>query len=354
MEWFEDKTNKSFFNTKLLSVKKASVGSGVGVFCKKTQRYIRPEKDVNEEMLLLRVPKSMVLSAETCTISNLLYEERLSGLVGLVLAYIYEKQLKEKSPWYKYIQTINYHKKNGDLILPICLRSETEKAKYVGTEVEQVGGLDDEEIRESWEISKQFACQLKSKIGWEIPAEISDYMEFGAVVMMIGSRSFEIDNYIELALVPGADLFNHIKDGQQHVCFVTTGDVCGICGKDGCGHDEFGPPDSEEDEYERTSNCSDDDNHNDNDSDNDSDFDENLQEITPEWLAKLEQDAQDSWEQESVSSCSSSFVDPDLCCDIFLRRSINRGQEVFNNYVSRDAEFPNGILMAKYGFSEQK
>ena len=73
-------------------------------------------------------------------------------------------------------------------------------------------------------------------------------IEFGKVIQSVISRAFLIDNYYQLALVPAADLFNHLspktKDGKvidrENIHFVCDGTVCEVCGEQECDHEEEG------------------------------------------------------------------------------------------------------------------
>mgnify|MGYP003365142756 FL=1 len=403
LEWFQDPANKSYFNHELLTIKKSPISNGIGVFALRSQAPVPKELDDDESNLLLRVHKSMVLSAQTCAISNLIYEEKLGAMYGLVLAFIYERQLGERSPWFTYIETINYKNSKGDLIVPLCLYADKEKAILKGTEVEFMGGLDPQDLKSHFEVSQKFANKVHKEAGLPIPSVLKDnsqFEEFAAITMAVASRAFEIDNYIELGLVPGADLFNHDPFGNEHVHFVAMGDVCPFCGKDdGCGHEDFGPPDSEgeyeEEGWEDVENYdedeamdgsveyqeSDDKSKEEEPGDDFSkleEFDgsfksetptyesdeevEELEEITMDYVAKIETElkkeeerekAEEEEERDSDMDSEEEFelkelyLNPDECCDIVLERKIFKNKEVFNTY----GELPNSVLLVKYGFA---
>lgn len=380
LDWFEDPTNRCYFNNDLLAVRPSAISSGVGVFAKKTQSPVPAESDVDESNLLLRVHKSMVLSPQTSTISNLLYEHGLSGMYGLVLSFIYEKQLGDKSPWSVYLNTINYTDSKGNLILPLCLHSEKEKSILRGTEVELMGGLESDDLLAHFEVSCQFAKDVNKDTGLPIPHALREenFNEFAAVTMAVASRAFEVDNYIELALVPGADLFNHDAHGEENVHFVTLGEVCPYCGKeDGCWHGDYGPPDSEEegdddeedDDEERdrenyTHPRGEEENSNESDESEIEEIEE-IEEITMDYIEKLERELEeektreDEEDKEDESSIEDNgddseefdhnefFMNPDECCDIVLEKKIIKNKEVYNTY----GELPNAILLVKYGFA---
>lgn len=370
LEWFQDPANRCYFNSDLLTVKPSPISSGVGVFAKKTQAVIPTEDDVEENNLLLRVHKSMVLSPQTSTISNLLYDHGLSGMYGLVLAFIYEKEMGDKSPWWVYLKTINYNDDKGNYLLPLCLHSEKEKSILKGTEVDFMGGLDSDDLLEHFQTSCQFAEDVYDEVGIAVPNALKEenLNEFAAITLAVASRAFEIDNYIALGLVPGADLFNHDASGEENVHFVTLGEVCPYCGKeDGCGHEDYGPPESEEEEEEeeeeekeevsseRVEGDSEDDG-------SDAEVIEQLDEITMDYVEQIEnelkeekerKDAEDQEQSETSDDedeefdHSEFFMNPDECCDIVLERKIVKNKEVFNTY----GELPNAVLLVKYGFA---
>lgn len=379
LEWFQDPSNRSYFNTDLLCIKQSAVSSGVGVFAKKSQNAVPSEADEEENNLLLRVHKSMVLSAQTCTLSNLLYDHGLSGMYGLVLAFIYERELKELSPWHVYLNTINYRDSKGNLILPLCLYSEKDKKLLQGSEVEFMGGLDCDDLESHFQISRQFAQDIHAEVGMPVPdvlKEGSSIEEFGAITMAVASRAFEIDNYIPLGLVPGADLFNHDPYGDENVHFVTLGEVCPFCGTaDGCWHGDLGPPDSEEESEAEDEEGGDEETdadmnetaaeESDGEEDDDEEEVEELEEITMDYVARIEKELKEEKEQEQAAkeeeegenedededddsgTYGEFFLNADECCDIVLERKIVKNKEVFNTY----GELPNSVLLVKYGFA---
>lgn len=373
LEWFQDPTNRCYFNFDLLSVKKSPISSGVGVFAKKTQNPIPANEDVEENNLLLRVHKSMVLSSQTSTISNLLYEYKLSGMYGLVLSFIYEKQLGSKSPWFIYLNSINYKDNKNNLILPLCLYSENEKKILKGTEIEFMGGLDSIDLKNHFKISCEFAKNIENIL--PIPNclnEETGFNEFSAITMAIASRAFEIDNFIELGLVPGADLFNHDANGLENVHFVTLGEVCPYCGKEeGCWHEDFGPPDSEDEENEEEEEIDDElmedikeeiENNEEMGKEKENNI-EQIEEITMDYIENMEKELKEEKEKEEAEKREEEgndsdddnddfdyrefYLNPDECCDIVLERKIVKNKEIFNTY----GELPNAVLLVKYGFA---
>lgn len=414
LEWFQDPINKCFFNGDALTVKQSS--NGLGVFAKKTLDPEKPDLEDPEPNLLLQVHKSMVLCGRNCTIANLLYDEDLDGLDGVLLATIYEIQLMEKSPWFTYLKSINhttdpslnlteinnepgiFNKKGSDYITPLCLWGDKEKSLLEGTEIEELKGLDESQLKYHYAVSITFANRMHDLLGLPIPnilqntlppggetdSEFEDeedddnefneqkYHQFGALFWAITSRAFEVDNYLDLALVPGADLFNHDPNGEENVHFLTQGDVCHYCGKDSCGHLEHGPPDSElESDADDESDDDDDDKEEEeeeeytknsseiigNSTDNAAKEAQDLKEITMDMIEEIEkelvQEAADAAADEDSDMdpdmdpyILEAYMDPDECCAIVLERKVKRGNEVFNTY----GDLSNAELLIKYGF----
>ncbi|OWB60705.1 hypothetical protein B5S29_g1585 [[Candida] boidinii] len=395
IEWLRDPVNKTFWNEDLVSVMPSKYG-GLGVFAKQDIDGGEEEND----NVLLRIHKSCILSAKTSCISNLLCDANLSGMTALVIAFLYEKSQGEKSPWYDYINSINYYtddEKNQYLVAP-CLWKDDEKSLLIGTEAEILGITDPEEVERNFAISIQFAKDIKDilPIPFELSLEKGDDDEnknkfhlFTAITFAIVSRAFSVDRYHEIALVPAADLFNHDSYGKENVHFETVGDVCKYCGKyKDCDH-----VDSDDEVYDEDDDEDDDEDGEDGEQEeekegpktkkakidtresaegetdevdsegNDDDEDEDLD--SEEGLMRFVQKLDDESEQKSEDEIDSEDelpddidphtlalieeaenVDPDDCCYIVLVKPVKKGEEVFNTY----GELSNAFLLAKYGF----
>ncbi len=366
LEWFAQPSNRSFFNRDVLEVKKSPVSDGVGVFARMNRHAA---VDDEEENVLLRVHKSMVLSPQTCTISNLLCEWMdnveemlpLNDMSALVLAYLFEVSLGEKSPWYVYIQSFQV----GNA-MPLCLQDDKRVLSVLrGSEVDVMGGLDKSELESHYEACVEFARYVCERTGMEVPSELNgdDLTGFGSVYSCVASRAFEVDEYIPLALVPGADLFNHAVggEGSEHVHFVTLGDVCGVCGKTECTHreEEEGDEDEEEDEEEMDVD--------EEDNAEEEEEEEDVEELTMDYVVQMEKELDEEKQAEEDNDSDSEsedeeeeydnpewdpkemYMDPDECCDIVIAEGVQlvRGREVFNTY----GDLPNAVLLAKYGFA---
>ena len=265
----------SFWNADILEIKKSEKFNGLGVF----QRGDAEDDD----RLLLRIPKSNILSVKNSCITNLLedyIEEQIQHelvkndrenedndedkdeedeeeeevedrvdlsieLHSLVLCFIYEHSVGPKSPWFEYINSIDLE--NGDL--PLCLWDEEDKKLLQNTECDLLHMLDISELVELYAECIRFArsnslyISIPSVLNWEgddfqneLVKSKSQLEKFGRFLQAVLSRSFPIDGYHGLSLVPGADMFNH--SDLADVKFVRDEDVCDQCGERDCEHDQ--------------------------------------------------------------------------------------------------------------------
>ena len=279
LEWLEE---NAFWNSELLEVRESSLG-GTGVFWK-----LEDDLDPDDDRLLLRIPKSSVLSPKNSYIYSMLVDYEPSeptidfkeGMHSIVLTFIYELALGEKSPWFAYLDSFELNSKVG---APLCLWDEKEKHALFNTEPDLLNMLDSTELIHFYLECVRFArtnekylripsvLLLKDK---EMDAEKvegkyhSKLIQFGTYVQAVISRAFTVDRYYGLSLVPGADLFNHlspiVEDGnlvpRENVHFVCDDDegLCEECGEYGCAHMDS-ELDSEDDDMEDLEELSDDD-----------------------------------------------------------------------------------------------
>ena len=389
-EWLKNPRNKAYWDNDKVEVRSSKLG-GLGVFAKTN---ITPVEDDPESGLLLRISKDAILSGPNSYISNLLYDAHIDGIFALILAFLYEKAQVKNSPWYDYIHSINFHvgstKDDKRLMLPAALWPDEDRILLQGTDAELMGIIDPQDIEEDYSICLQFAKDNANivKPPYELtPDENGDkaenerkYRFFAAACFAVSSRAFVIDDFHQLALVPAADLFNHDARGKEDVHFVAIAHVCPFCGRcDECGHDEYGPPDSEAEEYEVVNNDdnkdgkddegddkmddgkSDDD---DNDDEKMEDDDDDQHDIDSLYIEKLDKKfknemrkknkerLEDKEEDESFDvpdgyNLDEILLDPDQCCDIVLQKKVKKGDELLNTY----GDLSNAILISKYGFT---
>ncbi|CUM68177.1 uncharacterized protein PRCAT00005895001 [Priceomyces carsonii] len=240
-----------FWNN-LIEIRKGA--HGIGVFQKGGNLQI--------DDILLRIPKSNILSPKNSYIYNLIYDYDTSagshlrdGIQGLVLSVIYELSLGDSSPWFDYLQSIDISLKSDNLIVPVCLWSPDDKHNLKNTDIDVLNIMDSSELVELYLECIRFAescsklltvpkiLRFNEVSKKELLGEYSGrLLEFGKIVQLVMSRAFSIDEYYDMSLVPGADLFNHIGplrnentiEGQENIEFVCDRNACSECGAIDC------------------------------------------------------------------------------------------------------------------------
>lgn len=360
LEKFIKETN-IYFDKELLTVA-AVPDAGVGIFSL---------VDIARDTIIVKIPKTAIFTSKTCTISNLLSEEGIDGIMGIHLAVLYELfVLKDsKSHWFDYLSFIFssciHEDRKDDLYLPPGYWSDEEKALLEGTLLDcQYDGL--KPHKDIITIYKQFVsiayrwlseCNLKipeilqnekyyNLTEEQLDAEVSEeeekalncdsnFLKFIEIGFIISSRVFEIDCYHLFGLVCVVDLFNH--DSKEDIHFENDYDVCDICGKLECGHmSEIEEEEDSESELEANNNehvCEEGHNHEEEYSgDFDSENEESVAEVS---------ENEDNCEDEDLSD-----TDQNDCCEIRAIHDIKKGKQIFNTY----GKFPNAVLLLKYGF----
>lgn len=387
--------NNGFWNHEKLEIKESKLG-GIGVFAKEDLESSDPLKPT----ILLRLHKDSLLSFQKSNVANLLTDEGIDGALALVISFIYEKDQGESSPWYPFIKSINYEH-NGQLILPPSLWTKEQKLILQGTELDIMGALDDDENSLAFEKACEFALSQYQascesiKIPYELQIEglsgkelLQKYHTFIAISHAVAARDFEIDEYHQVAMVPGACLFNH--SDRPSVRFESLFDVCGACGTaDGCDH-IVEDSDEEEEEGEGCQGgcCGDEHEHEHNDEHSDeaqsgdeepqdeemeeekssgdeesgSESEEEFEGPIEEFIGIIEAAHQREKEEEAKYKAEEAQasaktenrilkdddkpISPDDCVDIVLTRPVKKGEELFNTY----GDFNNSVLLSKYGF----
>lgn len=289
-----------------------------------------PNPDKDNDTLLLRIPKLAVLSPKNSFIFPLLvdYEcmeptiDLTVGMHGIVITYIYEKSMGDKSPWSAYLDSIEITEKSD---LPVCLWEESEKQALFNTEVDLVNMLDASEIIHFYLECVRFAHQHKKLVAVPDVLRISpdlkseeiqkshklELLNFGRHVQAVISRAFAIDKYHGLSLVPGADLFNHLSpllteenvEERENVHFECDDDdeMCELCGEIGCSHMvEESEGEGEDDEISDTE-------MEENEIFNDSQFNDSELELDLTQYMELEVELDNSSESDNESSETESI-----------------------------------------------
>ncbi|KAK6453972.1 uncharacterized protein RJT20DRAFT_131448 [Scheffersomyces xylosifermentans] len=249
---------------------KPSERGGLGVFFPDSVADIAAQMD--EDPLLLRIPKSNLLTPKNSLIFNLLvdYEsvnkevDLLHGMFSLILAVIYELSIDAKSPWFAYLQSIDFENSS----VPVCLWDSQDKENLKNTEMDLLNLTRADELLAFYIECIAFAKANEGIVAKPDVLSINDIsfriedneksvqvitqnhsdqlMKFGRIVSCVISRAFTIDNFHNLGMVPGADLFNHIEPSlvegkilcNDNIHFVCDGDVCEVCGETDCDHFE--------------------------------------------------------------------------------------------------------------------
>ncbi|CAN6675155.1 ribosomal lysine N-methyltransferase 3 [Trichomonascus vanleenenianus] len=311
---------------------------GYGVFA---------NKKIPKETLLLTVPKKCVLSPATCGIANLLEEHELDGMIGLTVAYMFERAQKEKSPWYPFLQTIDETPTKQSLPR---FWAEEQQEWLTGTQAERMGGLDESEVSVAYEqVIEPFVSKYKSL--FEGIPSYSTLDGYKTALMNVCSRAFEVDYFRGLSLVPGACLFNHSDSEDVH--FEAESQVCDACGNayycDHIAYEEYvearraaGEPVSDDDEdYEEG-----------DDSEFEDISDEEEEQENGSAINDMSNFVDEEPGEEALQLIDVNEEDEDSdsdedTCDIRTIRNISSGKEIFNSY----GDMPNGILISRYGFA---
>ncbi|WEJ92681.1 hypothetical protein PSN45_000136 [Yamadazyma tenuis] len=280
----------AFWNDEVVETKTSSIG-GVGVFWKHPDML----EDSLLDGVLLRVPKSNILSSKNSSIYNLLVDHQeiygdmvpdinlSEGMHSLIIAFVYELSMGQSSPWYDYLKAIDPQATNIEL--PICLWTHTQRELLNNTECKTLGMLHMDELVALFEECIRFAKNNAKYVDipsiFKIESSVKDDQKFaeykknltvfGACIQSVVSRAFQVDDFHGPSLVPGADLFNHLSptiddEGQvierENVHFVCDGgeNVCGECGEHECDHmfedsDEDDDSDEHLEEHEHQNGC---------------------------------------------------------------------------------------------------
>ncbi|KAK9369802.1 hypothetical protein V1509DRAFT_619149 [Lipomyces kononenkoae] len=281
---------------------------------------------------LARIPKTVVLSASSSVLANLLPDQDQRSLAGLVLAYLTERAMGDRSPWFCYIDILPNREQS-------CLRfwDQGELEWVRATDATDILWAADEDLTEMYDTVAEpfFAAQgetIRAIIGENISWETFTSKEtFADAVSVVAARCFEIDAFVGLGLCPVADLFNH--SDHEDVRFETRFEVCEWCGSENtCEHDAHAIRDA---------------------------AGEDLDAGSPE----LEDGNIDELNDASVDAVDAADDDDDDndddekdTCDIVVHRRIGfsrnssvvqQTREIFNSYGS----LSNAQLLVKYGFA---
>ena len=300
---------------------KASEFGGTGVFA---------TEPLAKDDIVVKIPKESVLSPRTTQLAPILQQyDDLEPVNALITAYLFEKALDENSKWYEFISQIN------DAQLPDIpgLWSSEEKRLLKGTNIGLWVSLDTDEIEQGYADAKKVLKKLKSLTGHKV-----DFPEWRNAALIVSSRSFDVDNYHDLSLVPGACLFNHSDRESLH--FETDGNVCGKCGSLSCECEDSWEDDDDMKEEEEEEEVED---FNSEEEDDDEESDEQV-ESSEEGEFVDEENAYEAGQKKGKEEVREVGVN---ICEMRLLRDVALGEEIFNTYGND----PNGVLLSRYGFA---
>lgn len=392
LKWLQE---NGHWNDDLVEVRPSEYG-GVGVFVRPdvAEAIDLEEYDVDTDpIILLRVPKSNVLSAKNSFVYSLLEEHELSrvhedesleidlrkGMHAVVLAFIYETAAGAESPWYDYLQSIKIESGPSLDNVPLCLWPDTLKNSLHNTECDLLNMTDNSEIVQFFLECIRFARSVAPLV--PIPAvldvQVSELstttlltehspsvVQFGCHVQTVISRAFDVDDYHGLSLVPGADLFNHafpvernsVLVSQENVHFISSNEVCSVCGEGECDHEEGSELDDDEENESELDGEDEDKNEPENDPEIFNEDEDLIDKHSDNDLqAELEHvDGEDSTDNSDAEQATLP-ADDDLknelqsgesCCDILLIKPPKNG-ELLNTYGN---DLSNAYLLQRYGF----
>ncbi|KAJ1959073.1 hypothetical protein IWQ62_004758, partial [Dispira parvispora] len=185
-------------------------------------------RDLAVDEVVVRIPKSAVLSSKNCAVANVLEDEEVEGRFALTVAIMFEMAQGTASPWYGYLQSLPAY-----VPTPLVWHP-TEIAWLKGTDLATDLVQVRQDLEEVYNTALLPLVQKHSDIFQ--PNEFYSLERFMWATILVNSRAFQVDNYHGDAMVPFADIFNHLTGGE-HVHLEGNGEVCDVCGEyGGCNH----------------------------------------------------------------------------------------------------------------------
>lgn len=270
-------------------------------------------------LLVCKIPKPSILSCQTGSISNLLEDNEIGGGVGLALTIMFELQMKEKSPWFDYLESLPEFEP-----LPLFWNEkqlETLKGTRVLTTLIKLM----EDLKEDYESIVVPFIQENSEI---VDEAYFNYDTYTKVTSWISSRAFDVDNFHGRSMVPLADLFNH-HITAENVHIECDDDVCPYCGSNGtCAHyDQLEDLDDEEPLP----------------------TDEIFRDYEIPLLLDLDEPEKSSSDKLKEKEDKDEEEMNDYMMEMRVVKAAKKGEEVFNTYGEN---LSNDYLLTRYGYSE--
>ncbi|KAJ7028472.1 hypothetical protein C8F04DRAFT_1119455 [Mycena alexandri] len=236
---------------------------------------VSQDSTIPEDRILVRIPRESVLSVKSSPISVLIPPRPYGrgAQLSLALALSVELVIGATSPWFPYLQSLpreipgiplfwgrgvenqQSFPQNGD---PLEWLNGTEAWKMLFDSVDSDSSL----VSEIDEYFHEVAEPVYAQVFESSPEKAPSSPEFYHAYSLVSSRSFLVDSYNGLSMVPIADAFNHTHD--NHVHLESDFHVCPECGSlQRCVHDDATEPaprsmvpDDADNFYEMVSNLS--------------------------------------------------------------------------------------------------
>ncbi|KAJ7250045.1 hypothetical protein B0H12DRAFT_1121337 [Mycena haematopus] len=200
------------------------------------------------ESILVRIPRESVLSVKSSSISDLIppHPYGRGAQLSLALALSVELVIGATSPFHPYLESLPREIPGIPLFWdrgghqPSLSQYGHPMEWLNGTEASKMlfdsGDNDNSLFSEIGQYFDQVARSVYNKVFESSPEIIPSLQDFYRAYALVASRSFLVDSYHGLAMVPIADAFNHAQD--NHVHLESDFDVCPECGSlQRCVHD---------------------------------------------------------------------------------------------------------------------
>ncbi|KAF7348189.1 SET domain-containing protein [Mycena sanguinolenta] len=211
---------------------------GVAVFSRDTP--------IPPDSILVRIPRESVLSVKSSSISDLIppHPYGRGAQFSLALALSVELVNGATSPFLPYLKSLPREIPD----IPLFWGAHQPTLAQYGPPMEWLNGTEASKIlfdsgdnhnslfSDIDQYFDQVACSVYGKVFESSPEMTPSLQDFYHAYALVASRSFLVDSYHGLAMVPIADAFNHAQ--ENHVHLESDFDVCPECGSlQRCVHD---------------------------------------------------------------------------------------------------------------------
>ncbi|KAF8215073.1 hypothetical protein K438DRAFT_2008546 [Mycena galopus ATCC 62051] len=197
------------------------------------------------DSILVRIPRESVLSVKSSSISDLIppHPYGRGAQFSLALALSVELVIGAASPFLPYLQSLP--REIPGIPLFWARGANQPSLSQYGPPTEWLNGTeaskmlfdpDNSIFSEIGQYFDQVARSVYAKVFESSPEMIPSLQDFYHAYALVSSRSFLVDSYHGLSMVPIADAFNHAQ--ENHVHLESDFDVCPECGSlQRCMHD---------------------------------------------------------------------------------------------------------------------